>query len=60
MTSGKTKIIALHMNALDHCFTTRTTLQQKADLLLVRKEKLQRRRGDQAIDMNSIEKDRKS
>ncbi len=31
--SGKAKVIAVHMEALDHCFTTRNSLQQKADTL---------------------------
>jgi L-ascorbate metabolism protein UlaG (beta-lactamase superfamily) len=29
--SGKAKVIAVHMDALDHCRTTRTSLRQKAD-----------------------------
>lgn len=28
--SGKAKVIAVHMNALDHCFTTRAILKKKA------------------------------
>jgi len=38
--SGKAKVIAVHMDALDHCVTTRTSLQQKARLLNIEKDKL--------------------
>lgn len=38
--SGKAKIIAVHMDALDHCFTTRTILKNKAEVLQITDEKL--------------------
>ncbi|REA60128.1 MBL fold metallo-hydrolase [Dyadobacter luteus] len=38
--SGKAKVIAVHMNALDHCRTTRAKLSQKAAELNIGKEKL--------------------
>ncbi len=38
--SGKAKVIAVHMEALDHCITTRSSLQREADLLNIGKEKL--------------------
>lgn len=38
--SGKAKVIAVHMDALDHCHTTRTKLSQKAAETNIGKEKL--------------------
>ena len=38
--SGKAKVIAVHMEALDHCRTTRSSLQQKIRLLNGKKNKL--------------------
>lgn len=38
--SGKAKVIAVHMNALDHCFTTRAILKKKAAELKIAKDKL--------------------
>jgi hypothetical protein len=38
--SGKAKVIAVHMNALDHCRTTRELLRQKAERLHIGKDKL--------------------
>ena len=38
--SGKAKVIAVHMNALDHCRTTRESLRQKAESLNIRVNKL--------------------
>lgn len=38
--SGKGKVIAVHMNALDHCFTTREVLKKKADGLKIGPDKL--------------------
>lgn len=38
--SGKAKIIAVHMDALDHCFTTRAILKKKAAALKIGKDKL--------------------
>lgn len=38
--SGKAKVIAVHMNALDHCFTTRAILKKKAAELKIGKDKL--------------------
>jgi L-ascorbate metabolism protein UlaG (beta-lactamase superfamily) len=38
--SGKAKVIAVHMNALDHCFTTRAVLKKKAAELKIGKDKL--------------------
>lgn len=38
--SGKTKVIAVHMDALDHCFTTRAILKKKAAELKIGKDKL--------------------
>ncbi|WP_404986275.1 MBL fold metallo-hydrolase [Chryseobacterium sp. M5] len=38
--SGKAKVIAVHMNALDHCFTTRDILKKKAAELKIGKDKL--------------------
>jgi L-ascorbate metabolism protein UlaG (beta-lactamase superfamily) len=38
--SGKSKVIAVHMDALDHCRTTRVSLRKKADELGVAKDKL--------------------
>lgn len=38
--SGKAKVIAVHMESLDHCVTTRASLQQKANLLNIGKDKL--------------------
>ena len=38
--SGKAKIIAVHMDALDHCFTTRTILKNKAEVLQITDDKL--------------------
>lgn len=38
--SGKAKIIAVHMEALDHCHTTRNSLQQKAEALNLNSDKL--------------------
>lgn len=38
--SGKAKIIAVHMNALDHCFTTRAILKNKAAELRIGYDKL--------------------
>ncbi|QMU26685.1 MBL fold metallo-hydrolase [Adhaeribacter radiodurans] len=38
--SGKAKIIAVHMNALDHCRTTRESLRKKAEELKISKDKL--------------------
>lgn len=36
--SGQAKIIAVHMEALDHCRTTRTSLRQKADAVQIGKD----------------------
>jgi L-ascorbate metabolism protein UlaG (beta-lactamase superfamily) len=38
--SGKAKVIAVHMDALDHCRTTRSSLSQKAGELNIGKDKL--------------------
>ncbi|PWN58338.1 MBL fold metallo-hydrolase [Chryseobacterium viscerum] len=38
--SGKAKVIAVHMDALDHCFTTRAILKKKASELKIGKDKL--------------------
>ncbi|MHC2993803.1 beta-lactamase [Pontibacter sp. HJ8] len=38
--SGEAKIIAVHMDALDHCHTTRDSLRKKADEVNIRKDKL--------------------
>lgn len=38
--SGKAKIIAVHMNALDHCRTTRESLRLKAESLNIGADKL--------------------
>ncbi len=38
--SGNAGVIAVHMDALDHCRTTRTTLRQKAEESGIAKEKL--------------------
>jgi L-ascorbate metabolism protein UlaG (beta-lactamase superfamily) len=38
--SGTAKVIAVHMDALDHCRTTRVSLRKKADELRVAKDKL--------------------
>lgn len=38
--SGKAKVIAVHMDALDHCFTTRAILKKKATDLKIGKHKL--------------------
>jgi len=38
--SGKAKVIAVHMDALDHCFTTRAILKKKATELKIGKDKL--------------------
>lgn len=38
--SGKAKVIAVHMDALDHCRTTRTKLSEKAAEMNIGKEKL--------------------
>ncbi len=38
--SGKAKVIAVHMNALDHCRTTRDSLRQKAESLNIGVDKL--------------------
>ena len=38
--SCKAKVIAVHMEALDHCATTRSSLQQKAKLSNTEKGKL--------------------
>lgn len=38
--SGKAKVIAVHMDALDHCRTTRSSLRKKADQLNISKDKL--------------------
>lgn len=38
--SGKSKVIAIHMNSLDHCFTTREVLKKKATELKIGKDKL--------------------
>lgn len=38
--SGKAKVIAVHMDALDHCRTTRAKLAQKAADLKIGKDKL--------------------
>lgn len=38
--SGKAKVIAVHMNALDHCRTTRESLRQKAESLNIGVDKL--------------------
>lgn len=38
--SGKGKVIAVHMNALDHCFTTREVLKKKAAGLKIGPDKL--------------------
>ncbi|PMD89203.1 MBL fold metallo-hydrolase [Siphonobacter sp. BAB-5405] len=39
-SSGKAKVIAVHMEALDHCHTKRAELRQKADSLNISNEKL--------------------
>lgn len=38
--SGKAKVIAVHMDALDHCRTTRSSLSKKADEFHIGKDKL--------------------
>lgn len=38
--SGKAKVIAVHMDALDHCFTTRNSLKKKASELKIDTNKL--------------------
>lgn len=38
--SGKAKVIAVHMEALDHCATTRSSLQKEANLVNIGKDKL--------------------
>lgn len=38
--SGKAKVIAVHMDALDHCFTTRASLRQQAALFNIDASKL--------------------
>lgn len=38
--SGEAKVIAVHMDALDHCRTTRAKLAQKAADLKIGKDKL--------------------
>lgn len=38
--SGKAKVIAIHMDALDHCRTTRSSLKAKAAELKIGKDKL--------------------
>lgn len=38
--SGKAKVIAVHMNALDHCRTTRSSLKEKAAQLKIGTDKL--------------------
>lgn len=38
--SGKAKVIAVHMDALDHCFTTRAILKKKAAELKIGQDKL--------------------
>ncbi|MBC3541631.1 MBL fold metallo-hydrolase [Rufibacter sediminis] len=38
--SGKAKVIAVHMDALDHCRTTRASLRKKADELKISRKKL--------------------
>lgn len=38
--SGKAKVIAVHMDALDHCFTSRAILKKKASELKIGKDKL--------------------
>lgn len=38
--SGNAKVIAVHMDSLDHCFTTRTILKNKAAVLQIPTEKL--------------------
>lgn len=38
--SGKAKVIAVHMDALDHCVTTRASLQQKVRLSNIERDKL--------------------
>lgn len=38
--SGKAKVIAVHMDALDHCRTTRVKLSQKANEMNIEKTKL--------------------
>ncbi|MFC4479029.1 MBL fold metallo-hydrolase [Flavobacterium chungangensis] len=38
--SGKAKVIAVHMDALDHCRTTRSSLSKKADEFKIGKDKL--------------------
>lgn len=38
--SGKAKVIAVHMDALDHCFTTRAILKKKASELKIGQDKL--------------------
>ncbi|CAM3974992.1 MBL fold metallo-hydrolase [Flavobacterium sinopsychrotolerans] len=38
--SGKAKVIAVHMDALDHCRTTRSSLRQKADEFKIGTDKL--------------------
>lgn len=38
--SRKAKVIAVHMDALDHCFTTRAILKKKAEELKISADKL--------------------
>lgn len=38
--SGKAKVIAVHMDALDHCFTTKAILKKKASELKIGQDKL--------------------
>lgn len=38
--SGKAKVIAVHMDAIDHCHTTRLVLKQKAKELAISSDKL--------------------
>ena len=38
--SGSAKVIAMHMDALDHCLTTKATLQKAADETGTTSEKL--------------------
>lgn len=47
--SGKAKVIAVHMEALDHCATTRSSLQEKVHLVHGKKNKLRIPRDGEQI-----------
>lgn len=38
--SGKAKVVAVHMDAIDHCYTTRKVLKQEADKFKISSQKL--------------------